>query len=65
MAASLLQISVFYGRFLASFPSRGPGWLQPCYRPLRNQVVFKLSQGTEDMEDQAAAGTGGVDGFRQ
>jgi hypothetical protein len=39
--------------------------MQAGYRPFPNQVVFKLSQGTEDMEHQAATGTGGVDGFRQ
>ena len=32
----------------------GPGCLQSGYRPFPNQVVFKLSQGTEDMEYQAA-----------
>jgi len=34
--------------------------LQPGYRPFPNQVVFKLSQGTEDMEYQAATGTGDI-----
>jgi len=62
---SLSHISIRHCAFSPTLSSPCSGCLESCYRPFPNQVVFKLSQGTEDMEYQAATGTGGVDGFRQ
>jgi hypothetical protein len=38
-----------------------PGRGQPSARPLADQVAFELSQGGEHMEDELAAGSGGID----
>src|SRR5215213_8385897 len=39
----------------------GPGGGQPRGRAFPNQVAFELGQGGEDMEDELAARSGGVD----
>jgi hypothetical protein len=41
------------------------GPLKPGNRSLSNQVMFKLSQCSENLKDQAATRTSGVDGFRK
>ena len=44
---------------VATGPSRG----QPGGRAFADAVTFELSQGGEDMEDELAAGSGGVNGL--
>jgi hypothetical protein len=39
----------------------GPGGSQPSGCPLAEEVAFELGQGGEDVEDEPAAGGGGVD----
>ena len=39
----------------------GPGGGQPGGRAFADEVAFELGQGREDMEDELAAGGGGVD----
>ena len=41
--------------------ARGGG--QPSRRPFADEVAFELGQGREDVEDELAAGGGGVDGL--
>ena len=43
----------------------GPGRGQPGGRPLAYQVAFELGQGGEHMEDELAAGSGGVNRLLQ
>ena len=42
-------------------PTPGAGCGQPCGRAFADEVAFELGQGGEDVEDQLAAGGGGVD----
>jgi hypothetical protein len=48
-------------RWSAAPAATGPGRGQPGAGPLADQVAFELGQGREDVEDELAAGGGGVD----
>jgi hypothetical protein len=45
----------------AAAAAAGPGGGQPSTGAFADQVAFKLGQSREDMEDQLAARSGGVD----
>jgi hypothetical protein len=49
------------GHAVAGRPDPGPGGGQSGAGPLPNKVAFELGQGGEDVEDELAAGGGGVD----
>jgi len=49
----------------AAAAATGPGSGQPSAGAFADQVAFELGQGSEHVEDELAAGGGGVDGLLQ
>jgi hypothetical protein len=58
-----LQLMGGQHRGTAAVAAAGTGGSQPRRRALADQVTFKLGQRSEDVEDELAAGGGGVDGL--
>jgi hypothetical protein len=52
-------------RWPAAVAAPGPGRSQPGASALADQVAFELGQGGKDVEDELAAGGGGVDRLLQ